>query len=162
MKIRQQGFTLIELMVVVVLLGVLFGAVANVSTGINRRGRDSQRQTDLLNIQSALQQYYADEHVYPETMPTVLSGLAFVGPSGKMYLTKTPTDPAQTDPSGTRGTPYCYISQIAQGVDGCSNAVNSTTKCEYYQLCANLENISAGATACTCNTKAYNFSVHTP
>jgi general secretion pathway protein G len=153
----ESGFTLIELMVVVILIGVIFGTVITATNGFNRRGRDGTRQNDLQDIQSGIQEYYADNHFYPEAAvinPLLSAGGVFTD-NGKTYISKVPVDPG--------GRSYCYRSQIALSNSGiCSNVVNSTTKCQFYQLCANLEDSIAGATPCTCGSNSYNFSVHSP
>lgn len=155
MKLSQQGFTLIELMVALLIVSAIFGVVISATAGLNRRGRDTTRINDIHNIQSAIQVYYADNQSYPEAMPTLTTGGAFSA-AGKVYLSKTPTDPGGA-------LPYCYIAQVSQNTPGvCSNIINSTNKCQYYQLCAQLENSQVGSTPCVCGGNNYNFSVTSP
>ena len=156
-NMRKNGYTLIELMIVIIIIGIVFGSIISVANGINRRGRDGQRQNDLSNIQNAIQKYYADNHFYPDPAlinPLLAGGGSFTD-SGRTYLSQVPVDP-----SGT--TNYCYNAQVAASVPTCSNAVNSTNKCQYYQLCANLEDPVSTATPCTCGGIPYNYSVHSP
>lgn len=61
------GFTLMELLVVIVIISLLAGIGGMVYTSARRSGRDSTRQADLKRIQNALEIYYSDHrpHKYP-------------------------------------------------------------------------------------------------
>ena len=60
MRKNKSGFTLIELLVVIVIIGILVGITLFVYRGAQGRARDAQRQTDIANIQKALELYYDD------------------------------------------------------------------------------------------------------
>lgn len=57
---KRSGFTLMELLIVIAIIGVLASLAAVSYSSAQRRARDSQRQSDLKAIQNALEQYYAD------------------------------------------------------------------------------------------------------
>jgi len=64
---RQAGFTLIEIMVVVVILGILAAIVApNVISRIDDASINRAKQ-DIRGIESALKLYYMDNSRYPST-----------------------------------------------------------------------------------------------
>jgi general secretion pathway protein G len=64
---RQHGFTLIEIMVVVVILGIL-GTFAVVSIIDNPdKARVTKAQHDIRTLESALEMYKLDNFVYPTT-----------------------------------------------------------------------------------------------
>ena len=65
MKLKNKGFTLIELMIVVVILGVLMSTVLPKLTGAQARARDTGRIADLGNISAALTTYYDDNGLFP-------------------------------------------------------------------------------------------------
>ena len=104
-RCREQGFTLIEIMVVVIILGILAAIVApNV---IGRVG-DAQLQaarSDIRGIESALKLYRLDNFNYP-TSEQGLEALV-TQPTDpnirnwKQYLNRLPTDPW--------GNPYLYL-----------------------------------------------------
>ena len=65
--LRQAGFTLIEIMVVVVILGILAAIVApNVISRIDDAAINRAKQ-DIRGIESALKLYYMDNSRYPTT-----------------------------------------------------------------------------------------------
>ena len=67
LSFRQAGFTLIEIMVVVVILGILAAIVApNVISRIDEASITRAKQ-DIRNIESALKLYYMDNSRYPTT-----------------------------------------------------------------------------------------------
>ncbi len=77
-KIKQQGFTIVELLIVIVVIGILAALVITTFTGIQRRARDTERQTDIKAIHSQLEAYYAQNGYYPalaEVNATNLAGL---------------------------------------------------------------------------------------
>lgn len=68
---KNKGFTLLELLIVIGIIGVLV-ALATVSySATQKAGRDSRRKQDMVAIQNALEQYYsATAYVYPGTCST--------------------------------------------------------------------------------------------
>lgn len=62
---KTRGFTLIELMVVVLIIGLLASAVVLNVNKSRKQGRDAKRISDLNTVASALESYYADKHQYP-------------------------------------------------------------------------------------------------
>jgi prepilin-type N-terminal cleavage/methylation domain-containing protein len=59
------AFTLIELLVVVSIIGILTTLLfANLNTA-RERGRDTQRKSDIRNMQTALRLYYNDKAKFP-------------------------------------------------------------------------------------------------
>src|SRR5436305_7757553 len=62
---QEEGFTLIELMIVIVILGVLAGIVLFAVGGITDRGATAACKTDLSTIQTGVEAYYAKTGGYP-------------------------------------------------------------------------------------------------
>jgi general secretion pathway protein G len=108
---RQRGFTLIEIMVVVVIIGILATLVAPKVFDKPDQARVVKARTDVKAIMSALALYRLDHFKYP----TADEGLqALVTPPEKndgtpqtSYLEKTPVDPWQH--------PYQYLNPGLHG-----------------------------------------------
>ena len=157
----KKGFTLIELMIVMVIMGILatIGVTAFISSQI--KGRDVTRKANLRAIASALELYYNDKGAYPigasgtfsSCYTTTLSGPGACGTSypvfkdtantSTIYMAQFPTDPVISQK-------YYYVS-------------DATGK--QYQMYAHLENtqdpaiITPAAAGTNCGTAACNFGL---
>jgi general secretion pathway protein G len=110
----QKGFTLIEIMVVVVIIGVLVALIAPNMMGQTDKARVTAAAADIHSISSALQMYKLDNYVYPTTDQGLQALVTMPGgsPAPKNwnkegYLPKKPVDPWGND--------YIYISPGAHG-----------------------------------------------
>jgi len=64
-KNGQKGFTLIELMIVVAIIGILAAIAIPQFAQYRKRAYDSSSQTDLRNAKTDLEAYYAENFIYP-------------------------------------------------------------------------------------------------
>ncbi|MDD3067169.1 MAG: prepilin-type N-terminal cleavage/methylation domain-containing protein [Candidatus Gracilibacteria bacterium] len=64
---NRKGFTLIELIVVIVVIGIMSATMLPKIMGAPSRARDAGRIHDLSNLTVALQQYYSDRGAFPDT-----------------------------------------------------------------------------------------------
>lgn len=77
--VLTKGFSLLELLVVIALIGILVSIGAASYTSGQRKTRDSRRTADMKAVQNALEQYYAaNSAVYPtqssSLVPSYLPG----------------------------------------------------------------------------------------
>ena len=109
----KKGFTLVELMLVVIIIGILVAMVMPRLAGRTEQARIGAARADIeMNIGSALDLYELDNGAYPTSAEGLQALLA--EPSGAPnwrgpYLKKKPLDPW--------GNPYQYKSPSSHGMD---------------------------------------------
>ena len=105
--IRIRGFTLVELLVVVSIIGILASVVAINANSARRQSRDSRRKSDIQNVAGALELYYADHHAYPTAVTYGQSLRAVLN----VYSSNIASDPSGgVSSDGVFGTGYFYAS----------------------------------------------------
>jgi len=144
LKSKSQGFTIVELLIVIVVIGILAALVITTFTGIQQKARDTKRKTDIGAIEAQLEAFYAQNGGgYPalvdlQTAAWVASNLkgldptAFCDPSNAA----TPCTLAAAAVSGSGGK-YGYAMLQADGVTACAATTGNT--CPKFTLTANLE-----------------------
>jgi general secretion pathway protein G len=97
---RQGGFTLIEIMVVVVIIGLLATLILPRVLGRQEEAMVAKAKSDIRALSSAIQLYKLDTFKFPTTsegLDTLVSG----GKDGRGYIDRLPKDPW--------GNPYQYL-----------------------------------------------------
>lgn len=123
--LNQKGFTLVELLVVVAVIGILSTLLTANFIGVRQRGRDSQRKSNVRQIQSALELYRADQSGYPTSLPAC--GSSFTSTDGRnTYMQKIPCDPSggsytYSSPDSTR---YTVIACLENSNDSDKDSTN--------------------------------------
>lgn len=107
-SISERGFTLIELMITLSIIGLLSGTLITTYVTTRNKATDSRRQSDLSQLRDALEIYSIDNSGYPNTFGNWY-GLAssatagfknLTGPNGYIpnlaptYLVQLPQDPS--------------------------------------------------------------------
>jgi general secretion pathway protein G len=67
----EGGFTLIELMIVIVILGILAAIVVFAVGGITDRGEDSACKANIKTTEVAVEAFYAKNNAYPADLATL-------------------------------------------------------------------------------------------
>ena len=100
------GFTLIELLVVIVIIGTLAALVTIMVGSARAKARDGKRVSDIKQIQSSLEAYYAAENSYPTT---ITFGQPLVGAtSGQTMMNMLPRNPSPYADGSCPNADYSY------------------------------------------------------
>jgi len=81
---RQQGFSLLELIVVMAVLGILVAFALPAYQDATTRAREAVLKEDLQHMREALEQYMTDKGAYPEALDDLVED---------GYLRQIPVDP---------------------------------------------------------------------
>lgn len=130
----RRGFTIVELLIVIVVIAILAAITIVAYNGIQQRARDAARVSDIRSISKALEIYKTQNGQYPTqvsstgqggyeiSVPTASNSdfLAALRTSG--LISKVPIDPTNTGDMNTAGSKlYAYYLYPA-GFGGCDAA----------------------------------------
>lgn len=106
---RNQGFTLIEIAVVVAVISIIAAITIVSFNQVQRDSRDRKRTSDMIGVEAALDSYFRDNNEYPpvcvggDDATCNLSSLA--ASLAPRYIPALPTDPS--------GSQYQYVRSSA-------------------------------------------------
>lgn len=116
----QKGFTLVELLVVISIIGVLATLVLLQLGTARAKARDAKRISDINQLRSGVEQYFEENGGrYPDAITTAELGT---------YMTTIPTDPLTGDPydySYDAASPDILSFRLGTTLEGISNALKS-------------------------------------
>ena len=148
LKKKDQGFTIVELLIVIVVIGILAAIVITTYSGIQAKARNAKRQSDIDALQTQIEAYYTTNQHYPSlTDMNTPSWLATNMPSLDLGATVDPSwstanATCGTQPAAGEGlfvatpTAGCYA-YAPTGASNCSTTADSG--CTAYVLTATLE-----------------------
>lgn len=166
----SSGFTLMELLVVMAILGILITLGLTSYRSVQAKSRDARRKNDMRQIASALELYYNDYDRYPTDTNNVINGCGLAGATAcawgaafqtlkadgvnikTMYMAKLPGDPVGTykyyyDVYGGQGKGYQLYARLENGQD-IDLKRDGSNNVYYYS-----------GTVCTTGNKKCNFGI---
>ncbi len=135
---RRNGFTIVELTVVIIVIAILVTIVSLGLTRYQAAGRDALRASNATAIAEALEKYYGENGEYPScpaitaTAPTV-SSVTLKGIDQSILLTPTPvsnTDNSIQCNDITANSDEDYFAYVADSTDECQEG----SACAYWTL----------------------------
>lgn len=106
----QKGFTIVELLIVIVVIGILAAIVIVAFNGVQNQAKGTQYKTDAVSITKVAEAYNADENTagYPITVAELTGTTTAKLPASVTLAAPTSTAPASTagstNPSISSGT----------------------------------------------------------
>ncbi|MBX4190907.1 type II secretion system GspH family protein [Candidatus Saccharibacteria bacterium] len=135
LKKNNRGFTIVELLIVIVVIGILAALVIVTYNGIQQKARDTERKTDIKAMQGHFEAYWANNAKYPtlaNTNDVTFRQNNFKGIDGSAFA-----DPknAGSQQLCAATTASCYGYAVTPA--GCDNGAGGD--CTNYTLTATLE-----------------------
>ena len=148
---RSQGFTIVELLIVIVVIGILALLVITTYSGIQAKARNAKRQTDVQSLQTQLEAFFSQNGYYPSL--TDMNGVAWRTANMKSLDVNALIDPSSTcNPATTSclvaapaAKSYAYVVKDSTG----ASCEATDTNCAQYTLTATYEGTVNGAATYT-------------
>jgi len=117
MRNDQAGFTLIELMIVVAMIGILAAIAVPQWKQAPDRAREAVLKTDLHTMRESIDQYFADKARYPDSLQTLVD---------EGYMRNVPVDPFTQSSSSWKLIYSGEAGEASEGLGGEDPAGAST------------------------------------
>jgi general secretion pathway protein G len=148
LKHYRRGFTIVELLVVIVVIGILASIVIVAYNGVQSKARDNIRKQDLQTISKAVELFYADNGRYPMyggwcTQMSNPSYSASFQAAIEKYLPSVPKDPLYKETyqdyfyQNINGQSYRLFAELEEsdvaedGIGGCARTSGINNEYDY-------------------------------
>jgi prepilin-type N-terminal cleavage/methylation domain-containing protein len=138
LKKRNQGFTIVELLIVIVVIGILALLVITTYSGIQAKARNSKRASDVKSLQTQIEAYFSQNGYYPSR--TDMNSSTWLGTNMKSLDQNALVDPKNPTQSKTLVAAPAANSYAYAVTDSSGNSCESDdTQCAKYTLTATYE-----------------------
>jgi type II secretion system protein G len=125
---KQGGFTLLELLIVIVIIGILALLIIPNITSAPKKARDTKRKTDITTVRKGLEEYFVNNNVYPNALSDLTTGSA---PIVKVL----PVDPKNTGAfvytyaAANTNSTYTLEACLENDADASANVIAPVSPC---------------------------------
>lgn len=160
LKKNNKGFTIVELLIVIVVIGILALLVITAYGGITAKARNATRQTSLNSLQTHLEAFFTANAYYP-SLTDMTTGASATSNATATWVTtnmKGLDETALVDPSNanqskllvagtdfTTGVAKSFVYHVT-AADGTTSCETDHTTCAKYALIATYEGTVSGQT----------------
>jgi prepilin-type N-terminal cleavage/methylation domain-containing protein len=144
LKKRNQGFTIVELLIVIVVIGILALLVITTYSGIQAKARNSKRTSDIKSLQTHIEAFFQANGYYPSR--TDMNGDAWLTTNMKSLDKNSlidPKNPTQSNDLAASPAASVYSYEVTNSSDASCEADDTT--CAKYELTATYEGTVNGA-----------------
>ena len=123
-SLKRRGFTIVELLIVIVVIGILAAITIVAYNGIQERGNNAKRRSDLAAMAKSLELYYVDNGRYPAALGPAAPTMCLSTPGwncwgagstnrlvSTQYASTIPQDPQFVDNDGC-GYPNPHLARM--------------------------------------------------
>jgi len=146
-NLGNRGFTIVELLIVIVVIGILALLVITTYSGIQAKARNAKRQTDIQAIQTQLEAFFSENGYYPSLAN--MNSSTWLSTNMKSLDQNALIDPSNSDHSKTladTATAKQYAYHVTTSDDKTCGATDPATDCAKYTLTAEYEGTVNGST----------------